>query len=392
MKLRSWILFIPTFLLTILVVNQYLFCPQYDFPEPHPFSGSLIYNPYEGQDSFRWKKCNFHTHTTSWFGLTNGKASAADAWRIYDSLGYAIHCISNYHNIDHYNNAQPNYIEAYEHGYGILKNHQNVLGTTNVVWGDYLLPQTLANKQHIISLLHTSDSMVIVINHPENRYAYNADDMKFLSGYNCMELFPSCSMAEWDAALSAGNPVFTISDDDAHDVTDAKQVGRNCTFVEVAEVTKKNILHSLVTGRCYSMVINYEPGESFEKKMAKVKSGWPMVEHVNVKNNTLHVSFNQVAAAIKFTGQDGITLSVQRDCSSASWKIRPTDTYVRTRIFFKDGYEINLNPVFRYDGHLPISEIPPVNKTKTILFRIAGGMIIALAGLTPFVRRRKIQK
>src|SRR6185295_6464610 len=218
-KKRVWVLFISSWLLAVVAVNQYFFCPQYNFETSLPFSGPGIYNPYEDADFSHWHKCNFHTHVRSWLDIPPRTGTAADAWNIYRKLGYDVHCISNYQCVDDYHHEDSNYLEAYEHGYGILKNHQNVLGTKEVVWKDYVLPQTLANKQHILSTLRKNDSAVIIINHPAHHNAYHPDDFSFLSGNDCLELFPSGSLGAWDSALSAGRRVFAIADDDTHDIT-----------------------------------------------------------------------------------------------------------------------------------------------------------------------------
>jgi hypothetical protein len=75
MKNRILVFYIPSLVVVVILVNQYFFCPQYDFKKSASFSGPLLYNPYEGLDSSNWKKCNFHAHVNAWFGLTNGKAT-----------------------------------------------------------------------------------------------------------------------------------------------------------------------------------------------------------------------------------------------------------------------------------------------------------------------------
>jgi hypothetical protein len=391
-KRRLLIFFIVIFPVVILIINQYLFCPQYNFPVPRPFSGALIYNPYSGNNFSHWHKCNFHTHVRAWSGLTNGKGDAADAWNIYDSLGYDVHCISNYQNINQYNSDHTNYIPAYEHGFGILKNHQGVVGASQISWSNYFLPQTLANKQHILSELRKDDSAVVIINHPELRYAYTPADMQFLSGYDCLEVFPTCSMQEWDAALSAGKPVFIVANDDAHDVTDPTQVGRNCTWINVAEVNQNNILHALKTGNTYGMVVGRIPTETMDQKIAKVRAGLPMVTGVQVMNDSLRVSLNRHAAAFQFIGQNGKVLSTVEEDSVASYHLESSDTYVRTRIFFSDATEINLNPVLRYNGTLPANTIPLIDENKTFYMRVTGAIILLLVIFLPLMLRRRARE
>lgn len=390
MKWTAWFLFIFILFITVVVVNQYFFCPRYNFVKTPPFSGSLIYNPYEEMDSTQWRKCNFHTHVKHWMGITNGKGTAEDAWNIYTSLGYDVHCISNYQSITDYKKDDPAYIPAYEHGYGMKKNHQTVLGTAHVMWFDYLLPQTLNNKQYILSKLCTNDSITVNINHPELRHGFTPNDMQYLSGYNCIEVFPHNSFAQWDAALSAGKPVFIVSDDDAHDVTDPNQVGENCTWVNSPGLDQKSILDALKKGKSYAMVMDGEAGDSFDTKRKKIKEGLPIVERVEVINDSLKITISKEATQFRFIGQGGKILEQIEHSHSASRRIAPNDTYLRTRIFFSDATEIDLNPVFRYNGTLPVFKLPEVNESSTLIFRSIGiAIILAVAfGSFSLLRRR----
>src|SRR5258705_7191981 len=116
MKFLGWLLVISIGVILFVIVNQYLFCLQYTFPPSKLFSGSKFYNPYQNLDSTEWKQCNFHAHVHAWSGLTNGKGTAEDCWRAYDSLGYDVHCISDYEKVNDFGADHPNFIPAYEHG------------------------------------------------------------------------------------------------------------------------------------------------------------------------------------------------------------------------------------------------------------------------------------
>ncbi|MEO6166375.1 MAG: hypothetical protein ABIO98_02570 [Chitinophagales bacterium] len=391
MKKHTWLILVSVWLLTLISVNQYFFCPQYQFKAPQPFSGTNVYNPYEGVDFSGWKKCNFHTHVKAWMGFTKGTSTSNAARKLYESLGYDVYCISNYQQVDRNNSDEPNYLEAYEHGYGILKNHQTVLGTPAVNWKDYLLPQSLVNKQHILAILRKIDSVVVIINHPSNMNSFPPGDFTFLSGYDGIEIFPSGSLAAFDSALSVGRPVFCAANDDSHDMNDSKFVGRNCTWLGASSVSKRDIMEALKSGRSYAMVVAYKEGESFEEKIGRIKKGLPSLRAVTVQNDSLKVTVSD-SAAIQFIGQGGKVVAIKEKCTSASYPIRPGDTYVRTRIFFYDGNEIDLNPVFRYDGRIPENAIPPIDKQKTFLFNLAGIAIllaVSICSAIIFIRKRR---
>ncbi len=377
-KLRG-LLIIPLLLL-LLAAYQYLVCPKYNFPSAKKFSGPLFYNPYAGIDSCSWIKCNFHTHTSAWSGITNGKSTAAAADSLYQKLGYTVRCISNYHCIEEDRTGNPAYVEAYEHGFGLLKTHQNILGGTKITWSDFLFPQTIHNKQYILTLLQDGDSNVIAINHPNNRNAYRPHNFSFLRGYHCIEIFPSGSIAAWDSALSAGKPAFCIANDDAHDITNPKQVGRNFTWVAVKEVNKKNILASLKAGRCYAVSVPEIPGETMDEKVARAQQGHVHIKSISTTGDSLHITVSDTAS-FRFVGQGGKLLaSVDRN-KKASYGMQARDSYVRTRIFFPDGSEINVNPVFRYDGRFPSPMMPLIDENKTKWFRMAGIAAIAIVSI-----------
>ena len=130
----------------------------------------------------------------AWQGITNGNGNASDMYRVYNNLQYGVHAVSNYQLIDTTAQSSPNYIGSYEHGYNTLKTHQLVVGTRSVCWKDYLLPQTVNNKQDIINRIRKTDSSaLVIINHPMLRNAYGATDFTKLTQYNCIEVLnPAC--------------------------------------------------------------------------------------------------------------------------------------------------------------------------------------------------------
>ncbi|HZX62250.1 MAG TPA: hypothetical protein VFE66_03475, partial [Bacteroidales bacterium] len=156
----------------------YFTAPVYDFPVPQPFSGEKIYNPYNGMDSTQWKKANFHFHANAWGGLTSGRNNTVEEfWKTYKKLGYDVPCISDYQKINSFNKDSSFYIPAYEHGFGLKKKHQMLIGAKKVLWLDYSLFQNRNHKQHILDLLH-EQSEIVAIAHPDWEGGYSPDDMK----------------------------------------------------------------------------------------------------------------------------------------------------------------------------------------------------------------------
>lgn len=361
----------------ILAIDQYLFCPVYSFEKSRSFSGESIYNPYATVIYRNWKKCNFHTHTHCWNGLTNGKGNASDAFNAYSKRNYYIHAISNYQCIDTTEQHAIDYISSYEHGYNLLKTHQLVLGASVVCWKDYLLPQTVYNKQNIIDQLNkmTPDGLV-VLNHPLLRNGYASSDFKYLTHYSCMEVLnPSCnSAALWDTCLSAGKTVFILGNDDCHDVFDSTKVGRICTFINTANPGKDNVIHALKTGASYAVRI----GKSL---MSDIKNGnnnnMPSLNYFSVNNNTVYAQFNLPAIRIMVTGQNGRTLYRLANTNDIRFKLNANEPYARITATYKDGTEIFLNPVFRY-RKMPLGQrAAGIDTIKTFWLRLVGTVLLA---------------
>lgn len=359
-------LFLVIFISTILwvVINQYLFCPSFSFSSPQPFAGSSFYNPYDSINAADWKKCNFHAHTNAWHGITHGSGSAKDVYHVYDSMNYAVHCVSDYQSINKTFANSPGYISAYEHGYNTGKTHQLVLGSEKVKWIEYFFPQSLNNKQDVLNHL-LEPGNVVFVNHPSSFHGYNASDFKYLANYNCMEVLSpyAISIACWDTALSNGKPVFIVGDDDEHNIFSKNSVARMCTCINASSVNQKTILNALKNGKSYGVMIG------------KCRQQLPVLNSLKLKGDTMVVDMSEQADQISFVGQNGKLLTKNKNVSSASYVIKPEDRYVRTVIDYGAGTSIFLNPVFRYDKAKKISPSFMINRYQTNIKRILGLLI-----------------
>lgn len=373
-------LFIALLLLASVIVyvtvDQYLFCPVYSFSGVAPFSGDSIYNPYAAPSSNRWVKCNFHAHAHCWQGLTYGYGTPTDIHSVYTKLHYAIDAVSNYQNIDTTGNTLPGYISCYEHGYNILKTHQLVAGAGEVCWKDYLLPQTTSNKQDILNRISGTDrNGFIAINHPMVRNGYSAYDLIHLSKYNCLEvLSPSCnSSALWDKTLSAGNPVFIIGNDDAHNVLDSNNAGKICTWVNVPAVTETNVIQAMKKGCSYAMTIG-KP--LMQEERHGICDSMPVLNQFLLNKNTLTATFSLVANTIKVVGENGLILDSAMQTNTISYTLKKGDSYARVVATYAHGTQVLLNPVFRYQS-LPLHQsLATINTMQTFLLRTAGSLLL----------------
>jgi hypothetical protein len=117
--------------------------PVYIFHPPRPFQGKGWYNPF-AQETLAWTRANFHVHSRTWGGLTNGYQLPPDLLRAYDSLGVKWIGISDYQRI---NSESP--VPLYEHGWSIGKVHQLIFWPSRVVWTDFPFGQSVSAKQYI---------------------------------------------------------------------------------------------------------------------------------------------------------------------------------------------------------------------------------------------------
>jgi hypothetical protein len=367
-------------MIIFLLVQQYLFCPQIEFYPSTPFSGNKWYNPYINSQPANWLKCNFHAHTHAWGGLTNGHGTAPELFKTYKEEGYQVMCVSNYHKIDTTGNSSNNYIPAYEHGVNLKKTHQLSIGNTEVVWLDYLFPQTLSNKQHILDKLLASGNGVIEINHPQMRHGYSISDMALLNNYQCMEVLnpQATSFPEWDAALSAGKPVFATANDDLHNIDNEKESGNFCTWVNSSVAEKDSVVSCLKTGVCYAMRVARLPAETRANRLNRLNNQLPRLIYQQIRNDSLMLQFSGVVKEIVFSGREGKILSKVAGNSSAAYPLEKADEYVRCSAYFEDGTEIFLNPVYRYDSD-PLRQTGShaVKKIETALFVFLGMLVLA---------------
>ncbi len=383
----------------IMVAVLYLSAPIYKFSESVPFKGEKIWNPYASMDSSNWRKANFHMHTRMAGGLTDGRSNTWGAiLKTYTALGYGVFSISDYMRINVALNTKPFYIPAYEHGYGIMKNHQVCIGAKSVSFLDYPLGQTLQNKQHVINVLKKHNE-IVAIAHPEFRKGYSPEDFKYLRNYDLLEALNHYrfSLKQWDAALSSGYPAYILASDDAHDVNKPGEVARCITFINSPSIKPVDILSNLKNGNAYGVSVGRYEGETVDSTIQTLPE-LPTVNKVIVKNDSLFVSVTTSALAFRFVGQDGKLKGMVLNKSKASFSIAKDEPYIRTEILFQgkhlaDSVTIYLNPVYRYSGIAPVKPMgPAVNVASTLVYRLLGfGMLISLV-ISIFVFRRRIFK
>ena len=388
------VLFYFVLTLVFIIYIEYITCPVYDFKPGQPFAGDKIYNPYQNMDPDNWHRGNFQIQSRAWGGITSGRGNSnEDIHQLYKSLGYDIIGTSDYMKINRFGEDKPGYVPVYEHGYNLKKRHQVLLGARKILWKDYPLFQTLHNKQHIINSLR-DDNALIYLAHPLLHNSYVVNDMKILSNYDGIEVINNdrFSLHHWDAALSAGNYVTILGNDDAHDISNPDEIGHRCTFINSPSLETDDILQSLKTGNAFGAWIHRINGESYEDKIRRVSTR-PKLLRLDVMNDTIFVEVDSLASYIVFIGQDEQGLKTVKQSFTGFYDIKKNDTYVRIEIHFPDKSIYCLNPVCRYDGISPAKmPLPQINAYKTWLLRIIGFATLGFLIFNCIVIVRKLRE
>ena len=383
-------------LLAVIVVAAAVNCfltlvvsPVYDFPESKPFEGAVWHNPYADVDDFHWRLGNFQIQSAAWGGVTNGQNNPSDrVFDVYKRLGYEVITISDYMQINGYHLDDVPWIPVYEHGYGLQKTHQVCIGAHDVVALDYPLFQTLNSKQYILQKLSESAD-IVAIAHPSVRNAYRLSDMEKLTHVELIEALSNFqhSLAHWDAALSAGKPLYLLANDDTHNLDNPFDYGKVATVVHCDTVNTAHVVSGLRKGIAYGIAVHTPDSENHERKVERFRD-LPHLADVRIENDTLTVEADRQIAEVRFIGQNGrVQSTLQPDSALAHYALAGDDTYIRVEIDIAPGHTLYTNPVYRtVDGNKPQLEQAGINWLTTILYR--GGFLLVLAiPMALFVRR-----
>jgi hypothetical protein len=353
----------------------YLRGPIYTFPQPAPFAGPALFNPYS--DAGRtWQRANLHAHGRAWSGLTNGRRQSDEQIvRAYRSFGYSVAGVSDYHHIAAFDGVPT--LPIYEHGYSLGKRHQLAIGARDVVWFDFPLGQTLSHQQFVIDRVAAAADLVALA-HPFSRDAYTPDDLTRLTTYQLIELLngPFTFEEAWDAALSAGRPVWAVGNDDTHDLGDPRRTAMSWTMINAPSASLADVVAALRAGRSYAVARTNQKASAIETSMATVA-----VEH-----GTLDVRCEGDPSTFLFIGQDGAIRKTVKNATSASYAFAADDTYIRT-VIRSPRTTMYLNPILRYDGAHVHSPSASVNAARTWTMR--GTAVFAGIGCLVLYRERK---
>ena len=374
---RARLVWIACFIAAIGIAVPYAIEPAYNFAPPRAFRGSVLLNPYAGDSAagLRWYKVNLHAHTRAWGGLTKGLGTPEQLVASYRSLGYDLAAVTNYHRID----GPPGALSGYEDGYNINKSHILVLGTSSVDWHDFILFESRRTKQNRIARV-SRPGVVTIIAHPSLRDGFTTADLQQLSGYTAIEVLSQYgnSEAQWDAALTAGRPVWGVGDDDTHNATNIKGMGRAWTMVRSATASPDDVLDAVRAGR--TVAVSGRGGRS---------TVW--LDALTVRGDTIDLRLGGHPARITFVGAEGRVLASVPAADRARYILGANEPYART-VVEADSNRLDLNPVVRTeDGHVPMPEarIDGAGTTvrRSALFAIVIALILDWLGVLRAIAR-----
>jgi len=372
-RFLKFILVVLGLLVFVVLLFHVAYPPIYRFPPARAFSGPHWYNPYaapekKGEPDGAWLTANFHAHSRAWGGLTRWGRSypTEEVWNRYRQLGYDVIGISNYQSIRPPMPGESIYISAYEHGFGIFQQHQTVLGARAVCWLDFPVYQGVRHKQCVIDQLR-ADARAVILNHPNKNGSYTVEDLSALTGYTGIEVASKYArgITHWDAALSAGRPVWGFCGDDRQDLERLAKQGTAWIMIRSPDRTANAVLESMQAGRFYGVWArqNRRPNKFVS---CRVRDHW------------LEVKVEEPAESIRFIGQGGAVKGQVQGASTADYQLSEYDTYIRVEVETR-ATTLFLNPVFRHDGDPLDGPRALVAPFATWLVRAFAGIIVALA-------------
>jgi hypothetical protein len=313
--------------------------PIYDFPPPKPFSGEHWYNPCAGYRG-GGLLANFHAHSQAWGGLTFGDTPRHELFELYKARGYDVIGISDYMSIAPSQDPGEIYIPAYEHGYTPGRHHHTVLGATRVSWFDYPIGGSTREKQDVIDRLRPGAAF-LAVNHPTKADSFSIDDMERLTDYDAVEVATKYGVWDdfWDAALSAGRPIWGLAADDGHAQSESgsgSHLGIGALVIHTDERSADGVLRALHAGRFHSLYTRQGEGPI-------------ALELCEIEDGRLHVRVGERADVIRFYSEHGELRYQENGRSEASYTLGASDPYVRVEVI-AHGAVLYLNPVIRWDG------------------------------------------
>jgi myo-inositol-hexaphosphate 3-phosphohydrolase len=178
-----------------------------------------------------------------------------------------------------------------------------------------------------------------------------------------------------------------------HDLKGKDEFGVCATYINVKIPNRSNIISALKTGNAYGVEFAYSDSDNNDIKAARIKN-IPFLKNFTITGDTINIAMSDTVSKFKFIGQSGEILSASGKSINAFYKIKPSDTYIRTEIRLGDSSRIYLNPVFRYSGSKPLEKTLPHERILiSVLLKIIiiafWLIIVYIFVVKPYVKRKR---
>lgn len=335
----------------------------YRFVEPVVFSGEGWYNPFLAESLF-WSRANFHIHSRTWGGFTNGYNDPPTIDNAYRQLGYAYIGISDYQKVN-----PASFVPLYEHGWNVGKVHQLAFAPKAIVWWDVPLGQSLSAKQTVLEKLSEVSALVALAHPFFNPYqTYTEKELRYLGGFVAVEVLNRYgdSVKEWDAILSSGHYATILASDNVHDVRNKHQLASRWTELAIAPgASLSAVLEAIQAGK----TVGYKNHTS----EPILPGSYPKLKSVRLAARQLRLELDRVVDTLRVIGQGGSRRLEVYHTAKVVYDIRPEDTYLRIEAHTAR-VSLYSSPLVR--GEPKRRAVPPVDWPRTWLWR---GLVLTLA-------------
>lgn len=340
-------------ILVIVIIWLYYQTEIFSFSESKIDTASDFYNPYTSWNKEKVFKANFHAHAQAWKGITSGHDSEEDIKNEYLKLGFKVAAVSNYHSISAVNN--PDFIEipCYEHGFNVSKTHLLAIDAKKTDNLDFPFGQTTSQKQTRILNLKKTASLV-ALTHPGLRGGFTMDDLKYLKGYDLMEVLSPYfeSFELWDYALNKGNLSWILANDDTHDLK-KQPAGRFFNVISSENKSKFGVIKSLKSGNHVAF--------SSEKGITDV-----FLEKIIVDKYTIKYRFSGNINRVRLVRNGQMYTTDPK----GEIVMNDQDKYVRFEVVGEKS-TLYTNPIYRIKAERVASFVPhKIDVLKTFAYRL----------------------
>ncbi len=377
---------LPLLFLAVFFLVLYLTAPLYFFIESKPFEGNHINNPYKTLDTNNFRSVLFAAPASSL-----GTIFVGDAQLMKENMQI------NFVDFDHvemvlrqklfrneiFKNEK---LFSYQHGLGLAEPSMICIGAWKELWIDYPLFKNIHYKQGLVEKLLIDCDMVAL-----NPASFTPEDMKYLSGYQLIDLGNNTKHATalWDSALSNGHLVYGFASEKKFEQGNRNNFHPDYIVVNQFSNNTEDLMDAIKQGCSY--VVTHQEDLVVHRNHEELLSERPFLVNAVLNADTFYVSTSQTASFFKFISQNGKLLRLDENTSNASCAFGANDSFIRVEVGFPDGTKFLLNPLTRHQTETTEKQsTASMDVTKTALMR--GVYIILIVILLQIIFKWQMRK